>query len=252
VGAKSGAGGVINSNDGLIYDTASNQINGAGSTFYDADMRGIEQPYTDALTEFIAPLSGMGAVPYLDPAVPFYDRGTIGGPEATNRLNFELLWGLHSTAPNYIYLLGCRGRSYTGGDMTAGITDSGNHYSYIYVESVTTWGLAQLPPFTTDQTKMALRFNTEHEFGHDFRLNCCSDLTCGSKPNLGQHDARPWWNYTTTGCPNANPCLEMYDIPNPPTGIDRFCKEDLLLGDPNCGASAIRDSAVRNQTDPLP
>ena len=62
---KSSAVGVINSADGLIYDTAINQINGTGSAFYDADMWDIEQPFDDAFVEFIAPRSGMGAVPYM-------------------------------------------------------------------------------------------------------------------------------------------------------------------------------------------
>ena len=71
---------IVNSDDGGITDTSSNQINGPGSAFYDADMRQIEQPYDDAYVEFFGLRSGMGAVPYIDESVPFYDTTHISHP----------------------------------------------------------------------------------------------------------------------------------------------------------------------------
>lgn len=195
----------------------------------------------------------MGAVPYIDEAIPFYDAGIPGGPEDSNRLDYEAIWsphGLNTQTPNYIYLLGCKGRTFTGSQLTAGITVAPNHYSYIYVNSLDTWGQAQSPPFTQEQAIMATQYDTDHEIGHEFLTNRCTTTPAcpGATPF---HDNRSWWNYSTTGCPASDPCLEEYSIPNPPTGINRFCKEDLFLGDPNCSGTP-RPGAIRTYQDPLP
>lgn len=85
--------GVIHSADNLIYDTASNQINGTGSAFYDADMRNVEQSFDDAYIEFLARLSGSGALPYLPDS------------DAT-RWDFAWVWFANQNAAAYIHLIG--------------------------------------------------------------------------------------------------------------------------------------------------
>ncbi|MGA9752140.1 MAG: hypothetical protein WBS54_10145 [Acidobacteriota bacterium] len=254
--------GVIHSADGLIYDTDPNQLNGPGSAFYDADMRDIEQPFDDAYVEFFAPRSGMGAVPYIDDTVPFYDAGISGGTESNNRMNFEVIWGKNEAGTNYIYLLGCKGRPFTGDRLTTGITDhSSLHYSYIYIDSLETWGAYSGENFTEAQMIQAEQSDTDHELGHEFSTNACTDLPdCTdpqNKPKQGEHDDRNWWEYDnppTTGCPPPHPCLMYPFLENPPTGINYFCNEDLFLGDPNCSASPPnpRQGAIRTATDPLP
>ena len=196
----------------------------------------------------------MGAVPYVDESVPFYDPGTANGPETTNRLNFEGIWSLHGLnvqTPNYIYLLGCKGRPFVQPSLTAGISLAPDHYSYIYVFSLASWGQAQSPPFTPDQATMAVQYDSDHELGHQFGTNKCTT----SPPCSGAtayHDNRSWWDISPAGCPASNPCLEEYSIPNPPTGTNRFCNEDLLLGDPNCSGTPMKPGAIRTDTDPLP
>lgn len=220
--------------------------------FYEADLGSLWETFDDADVGYWVSPDGAGAVPYLAEAVPFYEFGTIIDAAALARRNFEAVWGKNAFRQNYIYLLGCKGRPYQSGTLTAGYSYAQDHYSYIYGESVSTWGQVQLPPFTPAQTAEAMQTDTVHELSHNFWLNRCTDLTCGTDSGLGNHDARPWWQYTTTGCPNANPCLMQYAIPNPPTTINRLCKEDLILGDPNCGPDAKPESTIRTDTDPIP
>ena len=271
---------VIHSADGAIYDTAPNQLNGPGDAFYDADMRDIEQPFDlpaptrptaarrrglrqagDAFVQFIGLRSGMGAVPYIDESVPFYDAGSTGGVESNNRIDFETLWGKNATAANYIYLLGCKGKPFTGVSLTAGLTDNSSmHYSYIYINSVETWGAYAGQNFTAAQITQAVQEDTDHELGHEFSTNKCTDLpNCAdpTKPKQGRHDNRNWWEYdnpSTTGCPPPHPCLMYPAMQNPPTGVNRFCIEDLELGDPNCSAPPPypQGGAIRTDADPLP
>jgi len=90
---SSAAVGVVNSADGQIYDTASNQINGPGSAFYDADLRDVKQPFTDGYVEVLAPREGMGAVPY----VPY---------SIDTAYRFAWLWFSNQNQTAYIHLLG--------------------------------------------------------------------------------------------------------------------------------------------------
>ncbi|MEW5765603.1 MAG: hypothetical protein ACOYZ8_19570, partial [Chloroflexota bacterium] len=76
--------------DGLPCDASTNQINGPGSCFYDADMRDVEEPFTDAYVEVVARWEGSGAVPYLPEAV--FDAGG-----AALRVRFSKLWFSHWT-----------------------------------------------------------------------------------------------------------------------------------------------------------
>ena len=244
--------GVLLSADFEIHDTSSNQINGSGSAFYEADMRGIERTFADGYTEFFAPRSGMTAVPYIGPSIPFYTKGEPTGQEATNRLNFHLIWGKNNTSnSNYFHLLGCRGNDFVWTGSTTGITDTNNNYSFVYEETIE--GLGENEGYSPEQIKLVTQAVALHEIAHQFLLNRCADLTCGENEHLGHHDSRPWWNFTTTGCPNANPCLMDWQGGNLVDGINRFCKEDLFLGDPNCSnPTAKLDSAIRTISDPIP
>jgi hypothetical protein len=248
---KSAAVGVIHSADGQIYDTASNQINGPGSAFYDADMRDIKQPFDDAFVEFIAPRSGMGAVPYIDPATGFYDN-TLS--QRTTRSLFSNLWYGNSSQEtnNYIHLLGVRGSDYGGvSGQIAGDTSQENKYSLVYTR---TWETE----FSSGSDAMkAIQTATDHELGHQFYVNACSladDCTTQSAAN--HHDYRPWWSYSTTGCPgtNPNPCLMDPNGGNATDTINRFCVDDLLLGDPKapCVGSTKDETTIRTVEDPLP
>ncbi|HNT16269.1 MAG TPA: hypothetical protein PKJ37_00045 [Acidobacteriota bacterium] len=243
--------GVIHSADLEIYDTASNQINGPGSAFYETDMRDIEKTYNDAYVEFYGLRSGMNAVPHIDPQMPFYTVNETPGDDETNRLNFHQIWWKNNTYNwNYFHLVGCRGDDFVWTGSTTGITDPSNDDSYIYRWTVE--GLGENQSYTPEQVNLVTQALTNHELAHQFWLNRCSNLTCGSDTNLGKHDDRPWWNFTTTGCPNDNPCLMDWKGGNLIDEFNRFCKEDLFLGDPNCGSTIKPDSAIRTISDPIP
>ena len=234
-----------------VTDTSSNQINGEGSAFYEADMRDIEKTYNDAYVEFYGLRSGMNAVPYIDPQMPFYTVNETPGDDETNRLNFHQIWWKNNTYNwNYFHLVGCRGDDFVWTGSTTGITDPSNNDSYIYRWTVE--GLGENQSYTPEQVNLATQALTNHELAHQFWPNRCSNLTCGSDTNLGKHDDRPWWNFTTTGCPNDNPCLMDWKGGNLIDEFNRFCKEDLFLGDPNCGSTIKPDSAIRTISDPIP
>ena len=232
-------------------DATSNQINNPDSCFYDADMRAIQKTFNDGYVEFYGLRDGMGAVPYIDSAIPFYAKGTTGGPEETNRLNFHSIWWKNNTYNwNYFHLVGCRGNDFVWTGSTTGLTDASNNYSYVYRKTIEGFGENQ--GYTEEEVQKGTQTLTDHELGHQFWLNRCSNLTCGSDTNLGMQDDRPWWNYTTTGCPNANACLMDWKGGNLIDDFNRFCKEDLFLGDPNCGSAIKPDSAIRTISDPIP
>ena len=232
------------------------------TSYYDADLSSMWQTYNDGFTQYWVPPDIAGATPYLDDQIHFYDYyvpgstpPTIDAQAAANRLAFEGIWGPRGLWYNspYIYLLGCRGHSFTAGTFTAGYTDATNNYSYIYIETVESWGTGQ--GFTSSQIAQAVQTNVVHEIGHQFFTNVCTDLLdCGgSADRYGKHDYRGWWYYGGTGCPSANPCIMYPSIPNPPTPVNRFCIDDLLLGDPNCSSTPPpRRGAVRTEEVPLP
>ena len=228
--------GVVNSNDGQITDTTPYQINASNSCFYDPDMRDIYQPFTDAFVEFIAPTDGMGAVPYISNTVSdFYVITPAQGgsePGKTRRRQFQQLWFKNKDTTNYLHLIGSRGENYPASDV-GGFTWRWSLYTFIYQET-----LAQVEPtFLVEYEKMV----NDHEFGHQFRTNECAS---------SGHDTRPAWCNTNLpqSCP-GQPCLEDATGGGPIYSrdkINRFCKEDLLLGDPVCGDGS---GAVRTTTD---
>src|SRR5262249_31182485 len=92
-----------------------------------------------------------------------------------------------------------------------------------------------------------------HEVGHQFRVNECS---------AAHHATRSAWCADQGGTCIAAGAMDQdcLMVPSgPPTvpeldmradGIDHFCKEDLVLGDPNCPAGPPRQGAIRTWEDP--
>jgi hypothetical protein len=233
-----------------VTDISSNQLNSLVSAFFDADMHGIKQPFDDANVELVGLPAGMGAVPYISDSIGFY----LGDVNSANmRLSFQDQWALQPHTPNNIYLTGCAGPSVSafGVPVIAGISDWSNHNSFCYTNTLETLGVLQSN--TPQEIIWMIQTDTSHELAHNFRANRCSIIRdCSKQSEEGHHDFRPWWNCGTAGCPdpNPNPCLMQPSIKRYPDGIDRFCKEDLLLGDPKCGT--LGDGALRTLQDPLP
>jgi hypothetical protein len=248
---KSAAVGVILSADSLITDTSTNQINATGSAFYDADMRDIKQPFDDAFVQLIGLRDGSGAVPYVDPVIGLYETGANG---RNLRTDFSGKWFKNGpiAGNNYVELMGVRGDDWTGTPgQIAGDTLAINKFSLIFID---TWNGKY--PNASDAQK-AVQTATNHELGHQFYVNACAIVDdCPKQAAENHHDYRPRWMNSTTGCPaaNANPCLMDPTGGVPTSGINRFCKEDLLLGDPEapCTNFTTDQTAIRTLTDPLP
>lgn len=225
-------------------DLSLNQINAADSCFYDADMRGVAEPFGDAFVEFVAPRAGMTAIPYVDEEwFDYYDLLWFVRLSATwfEDIQFEPS-GLVSRH-NYFHLMGASALVQNGTEYYLGITQPHYDVSYIYrasIEHVAT---------TAKHRERLCQHTTVHELGHQFSVNGCTE---------GHHDERPSWCDSGGSCdPGAvspQHCVmdveaslsDRWDVSN------RFCTEDLLLGDPNCTkVPAIpADTAIRTQADP--
>jgi hypothetical protein len=148
--------------------------------------------------------------------------------------------------------MGVRGEDYSGSPtQIAGDTLPDNAESMVFIATLTTEY-----PASSDAVK-AILAATDHELAHNFGTNACSLIDdCSTQSAANHHDYRPWWNFSTTGCPaaNANPCLMDSHGGNPTDGTNRFCKEDLLLGDPKapCTNYTKDETAIRTIEDPLP
>jgi hypothetical protein len=243
--------GVTHSADGQVTDPSANQLNGPGSAFYDADLRDVKQPFTDAYVEVLAPREGMGAVPYVGPATGIYASGSAG---RSLRAFFSSAWFQNGPIEgnNYIHLVGVCGED---AGLLGGDTLPEDKESMIFVE---TWQKKYPNPAVA---AMVIRAATDHELVHQFYVNACAVAEdCSKQAAANHHDFRPRWTATTAGCPaaNANPCL-MDPAGGDRTGAtNRLCKEDLLLGDPvapcSYGMATFqgKDTALRTVSDPLP
>jgi hypothetical protein len=220
-------------------DASANQINGANSCFYDADLRDVKQPFTDAYVEVLAPREGMGAVPYVAGALEgFYvsvpGEGTLE-PGRTLRRTFQEAWFQHKNAADNLHVLGVRGKDPQGGSGIGGFTWPYSLYHFIHVET-----LEQLEPESTLRRIWSQTVN-DHEMGHQFYVDKCS----------GGHDSRDAWCHGESGPCNGQPCLMGPDGGSPLDQENRFCVPDLLSGDPNCGDGdgSIRRMGSLNKTE---
>ena len=231
--------GVLLSADFEIYDTSSNQINGPGSAFYDADMRAIEQTFKDAYVEFYGLRDGMGAVPYIsNNLTDFYVVISGEGssePGRTIRRKFQEIWFKNHDKHNYLHFLGVRGPDRPSD--VVGFSWRWSLYTFIHQDTI-----EQYYPTDPDKVHFEQTVNN-HETGHQCKANICTG---------GSHDTRPAWCNTDApqDCP-GEPCLMKEDGGNPTNDIRRFCKEDLFLGDPVCQPpnGNREDGSIRGESD---
>jgi hypothetical protein len=240
---RSAALGVIHSDDGQITDTSANQINGTGSAFYDADLRDIQQPFDDGFVQFIGRPEGDGAVPYIPNNLPgFYVLSSGGGsaePGRTYRRMYQKAWFNNYDTINYVHLLGVRGPN-SADSSVAGFTWRWSLYAMIHVETAS--------QIVSDPVALLslLQMCNDHELGHLLKANICSG-----------HDNPPRPAWCNTDLPQScagQPCLMQDGAGGPPYDrdtINRFCKEDLLYGDPDlqCGGPGTGNGAIRVETD---
>ncbi len=248
--------GVINSNDGLVYDTSPYQINGTGSAFYDADMRGIAQPYTDAFAEFIGLSSGMGAVPYLPESWLRYSSDT------EKRL-FHQAWFANknpmsppnqefNNPHNYFHLIGTGLYRDLGDTVLNGASYVQSDISYVCTGSIEVQCALRTPQCSTQQAANHVEETTDHELAHQFNVNGCDPKN---------HDLNNAWCGGAGGsCANATFSSEYcimhefnatYSLEMRIDGIARMDCDDLDAMGPGCGIPACAGGiSVRTDTDP--
>lgn len=224
--------GVIESNDGTIYDTSLNQINGTGAAFYVADMEELQKTLDDANVEVYGLRDGMGAMPYV---------GGFGWPadssqKAVALVNFSYLWFKNIASYNYLHLIGIDDavpiNPYALG-VTPGINSTESGASYIYVQKI-----KDLYPVDSDKIA-ANRYCTIHEWTHNFSM-----LALTADTYHCDNMAWPIDGEVPTHKCIMNPVItELYETP------PRFCIPHLFTG-----GSSICDveTSIRNQEDPLP
>ncbi len=255
-GSSAGVG-VVNSNDGFIYDVDPNQMNLAGAAFYMPDMRDIEQPFDDAYVEFIAPRDGMGAVPYLPKA--WFDATMTGGQTGINSVNaFSRAWFKNKNIVNgnyvpnnYFHLIGASDcTQISGGSWYL------DNWAFVFQGQIE----ANLP--LVMQQILAAEAVADHELGHLFNVN--TEECTG-------HDLNNAWcdgaGHCNSGLSMTIHCLmnisgtqaEYYQQMT--DGINRFDTQNLLLdAEPSdssmtCPGTVVHtwyagDGSIRRDTDP--
>jgi hypothetical protein len=249
-GGKSAGVGVVNSNDGLIYDTATNQTNGPGSAFYDADMRDIQQPFDDAFVQVAGRVSGAGAVPFM--SQEWFDVLANGAPL---RL-FHQIWFANkypmanpqfNNARNYFHLIGASKKT-TSGNLTSGYSFDDSDISFIFLDSIA----AGCTTCSASDLILYGRETVDHELAHQFKVNGCN-------PTSGHDNNNAWCG--NSGGPCVAPALgTQYCIMHNAddnsnamrtSGNNRLDCDDLAAAGPACGIPACADGiSVRTDTDP--
>ena len=174
-----------------ITDTATNQINGSGSAFYDADMRNAWQPFDDAFTQFIFQSQGSGAVPYLPPG--FFDAITLDTGDCTNPVTaqkagydfgpwykFGYIWFSHHQQPNWLWLVGAVTPApivYQGspcpnpGCPSNYLPEIWGYTASQYAESFVFTGAVESYCPEEPYLSHAVQGTTNHELGHEFNVD---------------------------------------------------------------------------------
>lgn len=239
--------------------------------FDEAETSQLDAAYGDTFVSYHVPtygLAGSGTVPRYWKV----DYSTSPCPPA----RFSNIWfqnftsGVATLCPdgpnlvgcaenNYVHVLGA-GESQTGSNAD---TQSASNLSYAYTHNIAL-GCDGVPGgCTADKLGNMLREAVRHELGHQLGANKCTD---SPDPRLKHHDTRNAWcgepggacvnpdpMYLIEWCPmhvapTLTPPLPQTDRDMRADGIDHFCPEDLILGDPNCASAG--DGALRREEDP--
>lgn len=217
-------------------DLDPNQINGE-SCFFEGDLRNIEQPFGDALVQYLAPRSGMSVLPFTPPNLFSAAATAIDAA-------FSQIWYSHFVAGtgipplaqphDYFHLMGANRTT------DHGLTNAGYDFTYVFVGSIEDSSGANSSPH--------IKADTAHENGHDFEVNPCS-----VDPG---HDMRLAWCDSASHCGLGGAVEERCLMYSPNTinqvedGVDYFDADDLLYGDPTCAPGNPTPGAIRTDADP--
>ena len=230
-------------------DLAPNQINQTTpveSCYYEADIRGIERPFGDAFVEFRAPRNGMSVL-------PFVARGWFD--ETENRawlLYLSNAWFAHYSASkidlrnSYFHLMGATILQRNNGDYVLGTSMRTANFSYIFRLRAEVYGDSQ--GATAQQVDYLSQHNTVHETAHQFGVNLCA--------GTNGHDTRDAWcgDHCEPNVAQTRSCVMGFGAPTNLSdwdGINRFCIEDLFLGDPTCGSGSPPAHSIRIEEEPV-
>lgn len=252
LGSSAGIGVVYSTTviDGQIVDDIyGNQINGAGSAFYEADMRAIKKTYDDAYVEFVGLRNGMGAVPYLP-------QDWFNSTDSTQLCYFSQEWFTNfrndgGTPPyaqsrNYFHLIGASKKA-EGTTITNGLTWSPYDWTYIFVDSI-----SDACTFCSEkEIELHIQETTCHEKTHQFDVNYCDS---------GGHDQNYAWCNGDPTCTNSvhgfEYCImhaydETYSLDMRKDGIVKLDCDDLNGTGSSCGIPSCSNGiSVRTNVDP--
>ncbi len=227
LGSSAGIGVVYSTTviDGQIVDDIyGNQINGAGSAFYEADMQEIEKTFNDAYVQFVGLRSGMNVAPYLHFATE---------PAYALLNNYQRIWYGNKDKTNYLHLVGAEkyyeGSDYAGFALFDPSTNLEQGCSFVCVKLIET----TKPTYTSEWIQYATVHEKSHNFsiyGYDQNTYHCENVA-RTPPEDGQE------------CIMNVPIVLHIGYPA------RFCVPHLFTGGDSI--TGVHTS-IRNQIDPLP
>ncbi len=229
--------------------------------FVEADLSDLRQGLEPACVDYHVPaygLDGSGTVPTLPttffdlasrPCVTFrfsrvwnstaVDSGTLACPGPDAPANGIVPSNVLHTIPAFDTL-----------NNVAGFANFAGAFFYILDTQIGQDCAANSSGCAGGDLDATRRWTVAHESGHHFEVNKCSS---------GGHDTRDAWcgapggscviaPATHQGC-LMNAGISTPDLDMRADGVDHFCKEDLVLGDPTC-VGTPREGAIRTLEDP--
>lgn len=254
-GRSAGIGVIGKVGEPTMCDSDTNQKN-KNSCFYDVDIAPVQRLFDDAFVDVIAPPVGMTVVPFMGIDWLKYE---VYGSDTNGLIRFNQKWFKHfvpnpSYVPpkaleqNYFQFIAASDLTNTSSQDVHGVTASDYDFSMSFWHAVDRW--------CSGNEQLCLQHTSVHELGHQFNTNPCStgpehdhclrNAWC-SDGHCGTTSGDPFWCTMHYGYPADEAKRQAKD------GVDRFCKEDLFLGDHVCTSWAPgqpRPGAVRTTADP--
>jgi len=253
---------------GVVYDCDldANQINSVNSCFYSVDLRGVERAFGDAFVDVLAPREGRNFLPTLTQDwFSWEETYEKNHPDEQwfpiDFFSWEWFGNAGEDNTNYRQFLAV---SSDEGPFSFGLTRPLFRRTLLFRRGVELWGGLQDPPATLSELDNFTQDVCNHELGHHFFLQRCSEgghhndvhnpksAWCG--PPWSDPGVCPYWASEPELCLMNSGSVGMEHS----QGWDpvfRFCEECLFLGDSDPGDvcnNDLRGGSIRTGEDPLP